>query len=123
MSESFRVAADADPRSWSAEPTLQEKPFMKSGTAIAATEFESSVSIYPLSWPRIIAAPAPEAAPPWEYYVAHFSGTSWEQIQASLNAAGHEGWELVNADVQRNQRVMGAPTTVNCFMKRQRAAQ
>ena len=71
----------------------------------------------PLNWP------APVAAPRWEYYVAHFKGTSWEDIQASLNAAGYEGWELVNADVERNQRIMGAPATVACFLKRQRVAQ
>ncbi len=123
MSESLRVAADADPGSWSAEPTLQEKPFMKSGTAIAATEFESSVSIVP----PVVAEDHRRARSGGGASVGvlrrPLSGTSWEQIQASLNAAGHEGWELVNADVQRNQRVMGAPTTVNCFMKRQRTAQ
>ena len=96
---------------------------MKSATVIAATEFESSVSTCTLSGSRTMAAPPSVASPRWEYHVAHFKGTSWEEIQASLNAAGYEGWELVNADVERNQRLMGAPFTVTCFLKRPRVAQ
>ena len=59
----------------------------------------------------------------WEYRVTHFAlSSNWDEIQASLNAAGYDGWELVSAEVERNQRIIGAPTSVTCFLKRARGA-
>lgn len=57
--------------------------------------------------------------PTWEYKHVFFgTGTEHHHITRALNIMGGQGWELVTMDVERNQRIIGAPAQSTLVLKR-----
>lgn len=69
---------------------------------------------------QYITPPATAQVPMWEYKVIFFGvGSERAHVERALNIMGSQGWELVTMDVERNQRIIGAPAQTTLVLKRQ----